>query len=674
MSISSVQRKKKTDEFSMELVQKGIKPNAYEVGKMLTEHFDNHVAGMPYYSPIKQEKYGTSSKKDYNHNFETLNEDLEVIYMANVEANNTAVAMQEYYDSERDKVMGDIEKLSMRIRNISEAMKNGERSKQYVETFDTLYNIDYYGDNTRNIPATSCFIDLLQKNAYNNKMNSNVNKLDISSATVTINGGKIKSGDASNILDDIFNDYVIIEASDISPTTEKSIEVIIDLGQEMIFDSVLFRFTSASNMSETLYLSEDGNTYVPTYTNNASLLSEWTFPEKRARFLKIICLKDSCDSINQDADSEHYRYVYYFLFKNISVAYEKYTKKSCLVTKQIDMGDLISELFLDSDDMTFSHTSIDYFIGYDNGKDKVGWDVLNNHSIHPLEMFEKKHKIANVNVDGFGDPDISINCYKVINIPKNINKNTIRVTPGYNMWMVNKYNHYDGNTEAFSLSTGDFSDFVNNCDCVKMFMDCENYTNFTISANSLYIFTQYVSMDRADVLFNKTLMVTKNGNPIDNAQIRVFVNGYETSSCATNKYTFNLKKGVNKIQIAIYCFSTTVEDYKLIHKVNFKDLTNDVFSSTPLKYTNHGVIKNAKEDSYEYYTIKDNAIYVKDDPTNIVRSELEEMPYFISYYSLKPELTGLFPDGHVKFRIMAVMNTTDNTVSPRITGFRISGR
>jgi hypothetical protein len=53
LSISSIQRERKIDEFTELLVKKGIEPNNYELNRMLTEYFDNHVLGMPYYSPIK---------------------------------------------------------------------------------------------------------------------------------------------------------------------------------------------------------------------------------------------------------------------------------------------------------------------------------------------------------------------------------------------------------------------------------------------------------------------------------------------------------------------------------------------------------------------------------------------------------------------------------------------
>ena len=75
MSISKIQRDRKIKQFSKELVEKGVEPNNYELNSLLREYFDNHVMGMPYYSPIKQTPYEESSKDDYNHNFLTFKEE-----------------------------------------------------------------------------------------------------------------------------------------------------------------------------------------------------------------------------------------------------------------------------------------------------------------------------------------------------------------------------------------------------------------------------------------------------------------------------------------------------------------------------------------------------------------------------------------------------------------------
>lgn len=681
MSISSIQKKRKTAEFSILLARKGIEPNNFELNKMLTEHFDNHTMGMPYYSPIKQNKYEESSKEDYNHNFKTFEEDIETIYQANIEANNTAVAMQEYYDSEKNKVMNAIEKLALRVNNVQEALKTTSRTKQYVEVFDDVYGIDFYGNAARNIPYTTAFIDLLQKVAYNDKMNSKVNKLNISGATISLDnvekiGTFTQEGSIKNILSDIVTDMCIL-AFKSNQDGEKAISLTIDLGRLMTFNSVFFRFTSATPTINTLSLSEDGENFVLAYDIQANELAEWTFTEKTARYVKITCNKTEPDGIISNADDQE-QYEYYYILKNVSIARENYTETSVVVSKVIDFDDLTSIIRLDAKDMIFAHTRIDYFIGFDNGTDKIGWDAIENHRDHPLYMFEKKHKIANVHLSEFGSSDGIIDAYAVMELPANVNKNSIKVTPGYNMWSVYRYKRKEGdsNDDGFSIISGDFSNHIKKCYREQMFMDCENYDGFQIMSNVLYTFTQYVSLEHADNLYNAFIKVMDLDCKVQmqNAEIRVFLNGYEVTAGDDSLYSFGLHKGVNKIQIVIHCPANTASDYMLYHNLNFKALTNDVFSSVPMKYTSNAIMDKVVGHTYDYYTIRNNTIYVKCDPRDMVFSGLEDMAYFITFSCLRTDLTGFFPDNHLRFRIMAVLNSSDKNLSPRLVNFRLTGR
>ena len=217
MSISTIQRKRKTKEFTQQLLKKGIEPNNYELNRLLSEYFDNHVLGTPYYKPIKQKAYEESSKEDYNHNFRTIQEDLETIYEANIEVNNKAVAMQEYYDLEKNKVRNALTKLALRVENMSEALKSTSKVKQYVQVFDDLYGVEFYGNAKRNIPYTTSFIDLLQKKLYTDKTNIKTNKISMNNATVSVIGLKSfnnyqMDGDINKILSDTVSDLFIISA------------------------------------------------------------------------------------------------------------------------------------------------------------------------------------------------------------------------------------------------------------------------------------------------------------------------------------------------------------------------------------------------------------------------------------------------------------------------------
>ena len=681
LSISSIQRKRKTEEFVQMLLKKGIEPNNYELNKLLTEHFDNHILGMPYYAPVKQIAYEESNKLGYNHNFSTFDEDINTIYQANIETNNKAVAMQEYYDTEKNKVRNAITKLSLRVENINEALKSTSRVKQYVQVFDDMYSIEFYGNAKRNIPYTTAFVDLLQKKLYTEKTSNKINKIPMTDATVTVTGlnsfdSYETQGSLSKILTDTISDIYMLSCKSTNDK-EKKIAFDIDLGQLTEFNMVSFDYMSTRSMLCELSLSEDGENFVSVYDMSSRDYIEWNFNAKTARYLRLVCYKPEPDGMTTDKSNAVF-YEYYFILKNLSIANERFEQKSVFVSKVIDFDDLTSTIKLDATDMIFNNTRIDYFIGFDNEKDKIGWDAIPNHQDHKLFMFEKRHKILNAHVRDFGQRGEVLNLYRLYKLPLNVNTNSIKVTPAYNMWSVKKYNRKtgDSNADGFSLTSMDLSDYISKCNMTQKFMDCDNYSGFGIDTNVLYIMTQFVSLEESANLFNKFIRITDTTHKTDvaNAEMRIFLNGYEITAMDNSSFSFALRKGVNKIQIVLHCPSANVGTNRLYHNLNFKDLTNDVFGFVPMRYTSNTILDKMIGENYLYYTIKDGYIYVKCDPDEMIKSELDDMGYFISYYCLREDMVNYFKDNHIKFRIMAILTSNDKNVSPELINFRITGR
>lgn len=690
MSISKIQYNTKKEEFKQELLKKGIEPNNYELNNLLSEFFDNKILGMPYYAPIKQEAYETSNKEAYNHTFEALGQDMQTIYDANIEANNKAVAIQEYYDTEKTKVMNAIQKLSLRVQNINEIMNSSIAGKQYIQVFDDLYDIEYYGDSDRNIPYTTAFVDLLQKKVYTEKSNTKINKINISNADIKITGegkpGKqIATGELKNILTDTVDSVYTLICKE-EENKEKTVSVIIDFKSLMDINSVLFNFTSSKELKCELSLSEDGENYVNVHDITGTNLIEWIFPVKTVRYIKINIIKTEADGYGLNSGNKEY-YEYYYILKNISVALETFESKSVFVSKKIEFDNLVNSITLNVTDKIYNNTRIDYFIGFDNGESKVGWDNIENHKEHNLFMFEKKNKILNYHLeqsDNFGDMEpAATELYKLYKLPSTVNKNSIKITPGYNMWSVIRYQKEDDQEydESFTFDSFDFTKYTDECVANQLFMDCENYTSFRLHPNTLYVFTQYVSLEQPANVYDKFIRVmdTASANVIRDTQQKVFINGLEVSKTGNddeNFYSFALKKGVNKIQFVIYAPAIAGANTQrwLYHNINFKEVTNNVFAFPPMKYINWYVLDKQMKPNYNYYTIKNNYVCVKCTPEDMIKSQTEDMGYFMSYYSLREDMTYYFSNNKLSFRIMAVLHSNDKNVSPEIINFRITGK
>ena len=670
--------KRKKEEYITQLVQKGIEPNNFELNKLLTEYFDNHILGMPYYSPIKQIPYEESSKKDYNHNFETLNEDINTIYEANIEVNNKAVAIQEYYDTEKSKVFHAIDKIVLRTNTLQESLKSNKKIQEYIEVFDSLYNLEMYGDESRNIPYTTSFVDLLQKRIYTEKVNSQVNKMLINNGSVVLNGvnnfeSYTEDGNIQNILNDTINDiYIFTGQSYVN--TDKKVDIYVDLGKLMTFNTIILRSTSSNDVVFTTSLSDDGDNYYTIYDIEGKDIIEWNFDKKTARYIKLTITKQEADGMTTINNT--YIYEYYYILKNLTIANEQFEMKSVLVTKPIEFMNLTNFVKLDAKDMTFNNTRIDYFIGFDNGTGKIGWDSIENHKEHELFMFEKQHKIANFGTyENFAEKSSINGLYKVFELPDGTNVNSLKVIPGYNMWAVTEYNRIQGDSDdGFSLTSGDITNYIKQCFKNYEFMDCENYHDFQISTNVLYIFTQYIDAPSSSLVSDKYIHVINSEGESVTSDIKVFLNGYEQSIDDNGKYAFNIRKGVNKIQIAVYSPSSQILTRYLEHNINFKELTNDVYAYPQMKYTNNKTLGSLMDYTFEYYTIRNNTIYVNFDPENLISKENDDMGFMIIYYSLKPDMERYFSNNKLKFRIMAVLSSKDKNMSPSIINFKITGK
>lgn len=680
MSISKIQRERKIKEFTKELVEQGVEPNNFELNNRLRAYFDNHVIGMPYYSPIKQIPYEVSSKDDYNHNFLTFKEDIETAYDANIEANNKAVSIQEYYDTEKSKVFHAIDKIVLRANTLEESIKTGKRIQEYVEVFDSLYNLELYGNEKRNIPYTTSFIDLLQKRVYTEKSNSQINKLLLSNAKVAISdltqfSGYQQQGSLNNILRDTFSDVFVFSGQSYD-NTEKTLTLVVDLGSIMSFNTVLFRSTSSNDMTFSLALSEDGDNFYNVYDADGKDLIEWNFNVKEARYIRIACTKNQADGINETKQGSTI-YEYYYIIKNISLALEHFEETSTIVTKPIEFNNLTNFIKLDAKDVIYGDTRIDYFIGFDNNTDKVGWDAIENHKEHQLFMFEKQYKIANYGVYpeyGSGS-DIYKSLYKIYRIPDGVNLNSLKVVPGYNMWSIKRYNRNDGDyNDGFSLLSSDISNYTNIATPTQEFMDCEDY-NHLIDSNVLYLFTQYINAPRTEVIDNLFMYIAPNdSNEKAQGEIRIFLNGYEQTTGDNGMYAFNIKKGVNKIQIAVYSPSDKAISRTIRHNFNFRKLTNEVYGFKPMKYTNPNMLSKSLEENMDYYTVVNNIIYVNSDPVKLTQSINNDMGYMISYYALKPNMQKYFSSNKLRFRIMAILRSKNKNLSPSIINFRITGK
>ncbi|NCA81034.1 MAG: hypothetical protein EOM76_12830 [Sphingobacteriia bacterium] len=93
-----------------------------------------------------------------------------------------------------------------------------------------------------------------------------------------------------------------------------------------------------------------------------------------------------------------------------------------------------------------------------------------------------------------------------------------------------------------------------------------------------------------------------------------------------------------------------------------------------MKYLNDGALSRTTEDPFRYYTIKNGFVCIKIDPQDLIKSKIEDMGFLVSYSAIKDRFKNYFKDGKMGLRIMAVFNSNDSNISPKILNIKVSGK
>lgn len=675
MSISSSQTEREQGRIIQSLLKEGIEPNSFEVSTRLSEFFDRNVPGLPYFAPVKQASHATSNPSAYNRMFQDLSEDLSVAYQSDVQANNSLVSIEEHYIEEAGRVMAEIKNLELRLENLNDTLVSGSAGEGHTQVFRDFYDIDFDGDEQRNIPATTAFVDLLRKKVHTETDLRANRKKDLSRAGLSIRPSKApmtteEYGEAHNILkDNLGESYTYIGRTKEKEGMTLVLQVTETKASEV--SGISLRLASYQDVKAVLSVSEDGINYTDLYEVSSQPYLEWNFSATPIKDFRITLTKSEPDGYTADGLYEHY-----FSFQTLSVLNESYGKESVYVSKPITFGTLLGSLTLKAEDLVFPGTRINYYIGIDNGKDKVSWESVGNYESHDLRILRKKRRIVNSLSEGYAEkPQGELQLYRVTKVPDNINLNSLKLTPGYQMWHVDTYDIADTSlANAFQIDQLIFDDVVKAAVGARKgesYLDCDKY-QFPIAEKSLHVLTQYVDAGEEVGTLNKSLSM--EGVTL---QHRLFVNGAELRSIG-DKYAIRLKKGVNKIQLLLYAETSGV----VTHNLNFKENSLDTFAVPPMSQVNYYTLKHrTPAGNYRYFAVKDGYLVVAHNPRLVTSDEdgaAEAMGYYLTYQELKPDYVDLVLEltrgKAVQFRLMALLMSEDAAVSPQILNYRIIGQ
>jgi hypothetical protein len=256
---------------------------------------------------------------------------------------------------------------------------------------------------------------------------------------------------------------------------------------------------------------------------------------------------------------------------------------------------------------------------------------------------------------------------RICKLHDNVDTNTINLMLGYQMWFCERFNIPDSVVnEVDSAGNNIFKPGIGQMIYPKVgnsFIDCEVY-NHDVKAKELTVYTQYVVCDKDVSITQRKIS--------GNVKHSIYVNNIAVQDI-DGKYSINLVKGTNKVQICVYSDSDT----SIVHNINLKNASFDIYCKLGLKQvTEHNLIYNTKADDLNFFALdSEGYIIVKYDPKkaglclNINNDDL--IRYVVNYKYIPNDILNLYPDKTLKIRLMATLASSYEDISPQIINYRI---
>lgn len=654
--ISLLQKQKITNAVRLQKLKAGQSPSNKEVVESVVKSERGHLSGEPYYKAMNILPHTITNSTVWNRTFGNLKKDLDILFEANVMLNNTMVSFQEKSDIENSLLNSKLNLTSMKFDKIKTMIEQSTGLQGYSENFK-----DFKG--TEN--ESTAEVNLKEKSVTLEK--SNISKrYDLSESTVTVTPITSHSsaehyGKENSILNDFCNEYEIFKYVTQS-NGEFVLEIRDDLEKPLFCNTVTLSVSSSSSLSAMLYLSEDGIAFKGVYIMEGNRDLEWIFGETTIKAVKIVIRKPGADGY-KDGSYDHY-----FILKSLGLSRNIYEHEGIFLSKPMKFLGAVDKLTLNAEDMIFNNTNIIYSLGIERNDKKMQWSTVENGEPSEMNLLSESEEIVNRNDKNYGQ-SVGDGIYRVYKLPPRTNIDSIKLNPGYQMWYREHLEGIGGYNYTLNLLSYDASKIK-----YRNFVDAEEYQTKLLS-QSLDVFTQYVECEEDQVVSFPYATVTGETSLFQQV---LFCNGVKAAQKKGN-FTLSLKKGLNKIIMFLYLGSGKNQEVYATEatlKVNFKEITDNVYAFPKMKYVNPYALKNENlAENYVYYTVENGHILVKHTPNANVANYNNEMRYYLSYRYLSensPYVQYKNREPYVKIRVKALLISNDQGYTPKITNYQLS--
>ena len=640
INMQELQVKQKDEEYSSELLKEGHPITSYQINKKINEFFDDKTPGLPYLSNKKFKKYDKSDKDSFNAIFKTIKQDLDNAYIIYNNQTDYGTIINGDYDTRMEQTNKAVDSLILQTQILEEYTKKKTAYSPYIINFNDLSNVNTRNLVVNNIPYTTSEIDYNTSTLKNELQSTPNDKVDLSEATIklTCNHSKITTDKKiDEITSELLNSAVTIKATTQSNTPSQLIlDVVLKENKEISrIDLIGY---SLYNTSISLYVSEDGTNYFEKASGDGDSNMIWRFNQISVAAIKIIISKNDFDYLSEDGTGETY-----YMLSNLGLYLDKYKKTSVYTSEVIEFKETISDITLDPIHELPPKTDIAYFVGVENNKNNVEWKTINPKQTIDLGLLYKKEemlnfKTSNNNIFGFQVYDVANEefYYRINDIPKYTNINSIELRAGLSQWLIEELNVSDKYKDGFPTEchTNDYSKArvtaISPLDSTIMELRCEKENNY-------FVLSQYAICEKDTIIenryfdfdFEKIENADGTESNKENLDIILLINGKQVFA-KNNKYTFKLKAGENLVQIMVLLTNHDVskldsEGNKIIktirHNFNLISYCEKVFAGPPMERINkNSLVKNISAHSLKYFAVNEENLKppgVKEAPDDL---------------------------------------------------------
>lgn len=655
-------------------IRNGFSPSSKNINSIISDYIYHYDIGNCNANYLSIPRFSKSSSKKWNDTMKFLDNDINVLYEANNRLRSDINKIGNELIYLQNKVSNENKKTNQRIENLKNILSNDINYTYKTYIFDDFENVEFYSKDSRNIPATTSFVDLVSKSVSNPKADFKYSDVNLSKCSVDIrhdsNNNFLITGELINTINKS-NIPTIISSED-SISCDMSFDIEISSLIPFYCNNIKIELNSIGYIDCNLKVKDvDDITHTIGSTTTMNF-AEWSFDNKEINTIII-----SFDKRDSSGISDIKTYTNLIAINSINVSNDLYKNKSVFVSKSIKYNTILDTIKVNVIDEVFNGTNIEYFVGVDNNKDSINWINIKKDKETFLNLLEKKDEILCNEIPYFGHK-MKNNCYMIGNLRKHFNSNSVKILSGYQQWNVEVLSNskFNGN---YILDMNDY----NKSEVIeRTSIDYESY-KIRIKPNKMFAMNTIIYSDK-DYETLEYYIKPKVSKGSTFQCIVIFNNNIIKNTNGTYKFAF--RKGRNVVSTLMY----SNEECVFTHNMNFKTVSENCCHGGKMKQVSENYLyNNVNTDNDTYYCIDSNGnIIVKLNPMQLseyFKSEIDKddinfqdhTRFLLSYKYLAERnyslcLRNNMPD--VGIRFMAMLSSESKYISPKLINYTVEGR